>query len=62
MGVCRVPMRIVPMRIVPVRIVPVRIVPVRIMTLCIVPAVPMVVIFWLFRKLTEFSERTGQLS
>ena len=75
MGVCRVPMRIVPMRIVPVRIVPVRIVPVRIMTLCIVPAVPMVImampavttmsmmiIFRLFRKLTESSKRTGHLS
>ena len=59
-GVCRVPMIIMAMGFMTLCIVPA--VPMIIMAMPAVPTMSMVIIFWLFRKLTEFSKCTGQLS
>ena len=62
MGVCRVTMSIMPMGILTLCVVPMITVTMIIMAMPAVPTMPMVIIFWLFRKLTEFSKCTGQLS
>ena len=62
MGVCRVTMSIMPVGSMTMCVVPSVSIMAVSMLIMPVPTMPVVIIFWLFRKLTEFSKSTGQLS